>query len=103
MLPVEHFPLDLAGFQHILSQRLEHRFFAQWKSQCFHMPDQSALPVADSRERLKELPLVPDQVRPICQFVDAGHNHRSLCGKYTHHSPRSAMIFHRTKYGECGR
>ncbi|TCU52905.1 hypothetical protein EDF58_11347 [Novosphingobium sp. PhB57] len=93
LLPVKNLSFNLAGFEDILGKRMKHSFFTQRKAQCLHMPDQSPLPVTHGSKWLKEFWLVPDEVRPVCQFMDIGHNHRSLCGEYIHHSLHSATIF----------
>jgi hypothetical protein len=49
--------------------------------------------VAHGGERLGKLLVAPAQVRPIRQFMDIDHIHRTFCGEYSDYSPQKAKIF----------
>jgi hypothetical protein len=73
LLAVEHLAFDFAGLQNVLRQRLEHGLIAKREAQTLHVADQSALPVADGSQGLKQSLLCPSEARPILLFVDISH------------------------------
>ena len=44
-------------------------------------------------KRLGKLLVAPAQVRPVRQFMDIRHNHRTFCGDYSDYSPQKARTF----------
>jgi hypothetical protein len=54
LIRVKPLPFDLATLEHIDRKGLKHRFFTQFEAECFDVPDQATLPVADGGERLGE-------------------------------------------------
>jgi hypothetical protein len=77
LLGVELLPLDLAAFDHVAGQRLEDCLLPKVEPERLHVPDESALPVADGGQKGRELVLVPVEPGPVRKPMDI-HSPRLL-------------------------
>ena len=70
LVAVEHLAFDLARFQDILGQRLQHGFRPQLEAEAFHPADQTPLPVPDIDEARSDTRVVPAESRPVvCSWI----------------------------------
>src|SRR6185312_16276069 len=75
LILVEDLALDLARFHDLFGEGLKGRLFLESESQRFHPPDQAPLAVSDRGELVREMFVVPAEIRPTREFMDvAGHS-----------------------------
>jgi hypothetical protein len=69
LLLIQHFALDLAGFQYVLGQRHEHSFGSKIEIKGFHSPDQPTLAMTHGRKALGDQLFLPSEIRPSLKHM----------------------------------
>ena len=70
LVDVQFLALDLAAFENIFGQGLQHCFLLQLEAEALHAANQPALPVTHVCQRFAQGQPIPMEVGPVCQLVD---------------------------------